>query len=62
MRRAAMRAMNMKSIFSNRQWLLALLAAVTLFTAQATFSAVPGISGAAGTPVFNLTEIGRAHV
>ncbi len=50
-----MRPMNMKNATSKTQLFVALVVAATLFLAPAAFAAAPGITGAAGTPVFNLT-------
>jgi FtsP/CotA-like multicopper oxidase with cupredoxin domain len=47
--------MNMKNATSKTQLLMALVAAATLFLAPVAFAAAPGITGAAGTPAFNLT-------
>ena len=49
-----MRPMNMKNAMSKTQMLMAVVAA-TLFLAPVAFAAAPGITGAAGNPVFNLT-------
>src|SRR5579863_7016727 len=50
-----MRPMKMKNATSKTQLFLALVVAVTLSLAPAAFAAVPGITGNASTPVFNLT-------
>jgi FtsP/CotA-like multicopper oxidase with cupredoxin domain len=50
-----MRPMNMKNVTSMTQLFLALVVAVSLSLAPAAFAAVPGITGGATTPVFNLT-------
>lgn len=48
-----MRPMKMKNAMSRTQLLMALV--TTLFLAPVAFAAVPGITGGATTPVFNLT-------
>jgi len=50
-----MRPKNMKNAMSKTQLLMALVVAATLFLAPVAFAAVPGITGGASTPVFNLT-------
>ena len=50
-----MRPTNMKNAMSKTQLLMALVMTATLFFAPAAFAATPGITGAAGAPVFNLT-------
>ena len=50
-----MRPMNMKNAMSKTQLLMALVVAATLVLAPVAFAAVPGITGGANTPVFNLT-------
>ena len=50
-----MRPMNMKNATSKTQLLMAMVVAATLFLAPVAFAAVPGITGGASTPVFNLT-------
>ncbi len=50
-----MRPMKMKNATTMKQLFLALVVAVTLSLAPAAFAAVPGITGSATTPVFNLT-------
>jgi len=50
-----MRPKNMKRSTFKTKLLLALVVATTLFLAPAAFAAAPGITGAASTPVFNLT-------
>ena len=50
-----MRPMNMKNATSKTQLLMVLVVAATLFLAPVAFAAAPGITGATGSPVFNLT-------
>ena len=50
-----MRPKKMKNATSKTQLLMALVVAATLFLAPVAFAAAPGITGAAGTPIFTLT-------
>jgi FtsP/CotA-like multicopper oxidase with cupredoxin domain len=50
-----MRPKNMKNATFKTHLFLALMVAVVLLLAPASFAAAPGITGGAGTPVFNLT-------